>query len=183
MKNKSPFLFIFVLAVAILFGAAGSAIAASPDYKAFLGTGGITVASNPPSGSITIDGSGIGGGSTPAWTATTGGGGGTNLFIDFTALGSTSDIIFTMGTSNIAIVPTNIVASASRKVVRVGIKQSAAGFGTCTTNLSQYPRMIRIGTTVTGFNLSTNGGYWDVFSLYTLNTNAILSGNLLGFEP
>src|SRR4029450_6049430 len=95
----------------------------------------------------------------------------------------TNDIIFTMGTSNIAIVPTNIVASASRKVVRVGIKQSAAGFGTCTTNLSQYPRMIRIGTTVTGFNLSTNGGYWDVFSLYTLNTKAILSGNLLGFEP
>lgn len=39
-----------------------SAYGATPDYKAFRGTGGITVTSNPPNGTIVIDGSGVIGG-------------------------------------------------------------------------------------------------------------------------
>jgi len=116
----------------------------------------------------------------PAPFALTGGGtGGTNLFIDFSALYPTNDCTFTIGSSNIAIVATNVIAG---RLIRIAITQASAGFGTCSTNVS-YPNSIRIGTTVTGFNCTTNGGFVDAFSLYGVGTNALLVGNVMGFAP
>lgn len=46
------------------------AFAAVPDYKAFRGVGGITVVSNPPTGTIEIDGSGISAGALPSFALT-----------------------------------------------------------------------------------------------------------------
>jgi hypothetical protein len=50
--------------------AAVSAFGAVPDYKAFRGIGGITVVSNPPNGTIVIDGSGISAGALPSYGLT-----------------------------------------------------------------------------------------------------------------
>lgn len=47
----------FLTACLLLF--AVSAFAANPDYKVFRGAGGITIVSNPPTGTIVIDGSGV----------------------------------------------------------------------------------------------------------------------------
>lgn len=47
----------FIIALLLTF----SAGAASPDYKSFRGTGGITVTTNPPTGTVVIDGSGVSG--------------------------------------------------------------------------------------------------------------------------
>lgn len=53
--------------IAILFCFVAFTInAAVPDYKAFRGTGGITITSNPPNGTIVIDGSGITAGALPS---------------------------------------------------------------------------------------------------------------------
>jgi len=49
---------------------AASAFGAVPDYKAFRGTGGITIVSNPPNGTIVIDGSAISAGVTPSYALT-----------------------------------------------------------------------------------------------------------------
>jgi len=114
------------------------------------------------------------------WAATTGGPGGTNLTVDFTALGATNNITFTFGTSNICVFPTNIVAG---KTVKLSITQATAGFGTIGTNSGLTQLRLRIGSTVTGFNCTTNGGYIDDFSLYGVGTNAHLVGNVLGFAP
>lgn len=49
----------FIVALSLAF----SAGAASPDYKSFRGTGGISVTTNPPTGTVVIDGSGVSGSS------------------------------------------------------------------------------------------------------------------------
>ncbi len=55
--------------IPILWLIAYSAFGAVPEYKSFFGTGGIVISSNPPTGAIIIDGSGISGGVSAA-TAT-----------------------------------------------------------------------------------------------------------------
>jgi hypothetical protein len=112
------------------------------------------------------------------FAASLGGTGTTNIVVDFTALGITNDITFT-ASANFSIVATNVVAG---KVVRLALTQGTAGFYTCVTNGTYNPSNLRVGTTVTGFNLSTNGGYTDVVSLYGVGTNALLAGNILGFN-
>lgn len=48
-----------IIAIVALIATCVGAFSASPDYKAFRGTGGILVTTNPPSGTVVIDGSGI----------------------------------------------------------------------------------------------------------------------------
>jgi hypothetical protein len=147
----------------------------TPIYDLIPGNG-ITITTNNALRQYTISSSG--GSSSSPYAASLGGTGTTNLFVDFTALGTTNDITITL-TANIAIVPTNVVAG---KVVKISLAQDSTGNRFCTTNGS-YPNCLRIGTTVTGFNLTTNAGYIDVVSLYGIGTNACLVGNGLGFAP
>jgi len=125
---------------------------------------------------------GSGGPSTnaPPWPGTLTGTGSTNLIIDFLLLGATNDITITP-TVNFAIVCTNVTPGT---VKRIAIRQPAAGFITCTTN-GVYPNFgsVRIGTTVTGFNLTTNQGYTDMVSLYGYTNLAAVVGNITGFAP
>lgn len=56
--------------LALLFAFCLPAIAATPSYKAFIGAGGITVTSNPPNGTIVIDGTAISAGALPDYAIT-----------------------------------------------------------------------------------------------------------------
>lgn len=62
--------FVLKLSVVIITFAAIGLRAATPDYKAFRGTGGILVSSNPPNGTIVFDGSGITAGALPSYSVT-----------------------------------------------------------------------------------------------------------------
>lgn len=144
--------------------------------------GGLVLSTNSPAPGqgtvITITGSSGPATNAPPYTASLGGTGSTNLIVDFIALGPTNDIVIT-ATANFAVVATNVIAG---KVIRFACIQDGTGNRTATTN-SAYPSNIRIGVDVTGFNLTTNAGYIDTFSLYGVGTNALLVGNLRGFAP
>lgn len=67
ITNPLPMKTLLVFACMLL---ATAVTAAVPDYKAFRGTGGITIVSNPPNGTIVIDGSGISAGALPTYGIT-----------------------------------------------------------------------------------------------------------------
>lgn len=60
----------YLRCLAALILTALSGFAAVPDYKSFIGIGGIVVSSNPPNGTIVIDGSGISAGALPSYALT-----------------------------------------------------------------------------------------------------------------
>jgi hypothetical protein len=81
--------------------------AAVPDYKVFRGAGGITVTSNPPNGTIVIDGSGISAGALPTY-AITNRQDVTTIFTNFALLKQNNHI---QASSNVFVSGSNIVGS------------------------------------------------------------------------
>lgn len=152
--------------------------AASPDYKAFRGTGGIVVTTNPPTGTVVIDGSGISGGSGPStnpppYTIPVVG---TTFIINWSALGPTNDVIITNYAAGMLLNNTNIIPG---KFIRARADQGSQGFCTIVSNSPN----LRFTSVNTGFIQVTNGGFQDFFGFYGSGTNAVLSGQNWGAAP
>ena len=140
---------------------------------------------SPASGKVLIsDGGGAG-----TWqyinpgvqTLTAGGPGSTNFTIDFLALGGTNDVLISL-TANSGLLITN-ASSGPVKELRCRILQDSTGNRTLVHNPSPYGPNFRSGIDITGINLTTNAGYYDLVYLYNVDTNAQLVRNLRGFAP
>lgn len=155
-----------------------SAGAASPDYKSFRGIGGIAVTTNPPTGTVVIDGSGIAGGPSTNYPPYTVPITGTNFVVDWRALGPTNTVIITNFGLH-GLIQTNIVNTKERLVML--LRAGSQGFCRIVTNGQDNQRMTQVHT---GISRSTNGGYTDLIVwVPDGNGNAILSGQNWGARP
>ena len=156
---RALFIFIMIALPSLVFSQGVNSITRFPDYTPGGGGGPST---NPPPQTLAIN---LGLGST-------------NIVIDMLALGPTNHVRATL-TANAGVMFTNVIDG---KAITLETIQDATGNRTISTNATTGWN-IRFGIDVTGFALTTNASYKDIFRFIGSGTNALVAGNLRGFAP